>query len=190
MDVIDVIRDRRSIRKYTDQPVSDELLEKIIEAGLWAPSNKNRQPWHFVVLRSPEAIERYQEIVHKTRQQFREELEERFPNRTFVVEESLSFMETLGGAKTVVLAFLDKEYGEDDQFASAQSTSAAVTNMTLAAWSLGIASCWMYNPKKVEGEIRAEFAPEAGTFVCALSLGYAAQQGRAPKRREGRVTYR
>ncbi len=42
MDVMDVIRDRRSIRKYTDQSVSDEVLEQILEAGLWAPSNKNR----------------------------------------------------------------------------------------------------------------------------------------------------
>jgi nitroreductase len=52
MDVLDVIRTRRSIRRYTAGLVSEEDINRILEAGRWAPSADNSQPWTFVVLRS------------------------------------------------------------------------------------------------------------------------------------------
>ncbi|RJQ50473.1 MAG: hypothetical protein C4526_11805 [Nitrospiraceae bacterium] len=51
MDSIEVIKTRRSIRKFTDGPVPDEIIDKIIEAGTWAPSGMNNQPWKFAVIR-------------------------------------------------------------------------------------------------------------------------------------------
>ena len=50
MELIEAIRGRRSIRKFKERPVPRELIEKIIEAGTWAPSAKNRQQWRFTVL--------------------------------------------------------------------------------------------------------------------------------------------
>ena len=50
MDTLEAIMTRRSIRKYTDQPVSDELIEKLLEAAMMAPSAGNQQPWQFVVV--------------------------------------------------------------------------------------------------------------------------------------------
>jgi len=47
----DPVLERRSIRKYTDKPVPDELVEKLLRAGMSAPSSGNEQPWHFVVIR-------------------------------------------------------------------------------------------------------------------------------------------
>lgn len=49
MELIEAIRTRRSIRQFTDQPVSDELIRRIIAAAMQAPSAGNQQPWHFVV---------------------------------------------------------------------------------------------------------------------------------------------
>jgi len=48
--VFDVIRNRRSIREFTDQPVERDLLQQIITAGIWAPSGLNNQPWRFVII--------------------------------------------------------------------------------------------------------------------------------------------
>lgn len=48
--VIDAIRNRRSIREFTDQPVERDLLQQIITAGIWAPSGLNNQPWRFVII--------------------------------------------------------------------------------------------------------------------------------------------
>jgi hypothetical protein len=49
--IIEAIKTRRSIRQFTKEPVSDELLNRILESGLWAPSGKNNQPWKFAVIR-------------------------------------------------------------------------------------------------------------------------------------------
>ncbi|MHA2081506.1 MAG: nitroreductase family protein, partial [Candidatus Thorarchaeota archaeon] len=54
MDTIKAIRDRRSIRKYKSDDVSDEDLHTILQAGRWAPSASNKQPWHFIIIQNPE----------------------------------------------------------------------------------------------------------------------------------------
>ena len=51
MDFMDVVRSRRSIRRYKPDPVPDDLLEEVLEAGRLAPSGSNRQPWHFIVVK-------------------------------------------------------------------------------------------------------------------------------------------
>ena len=50
MDVFEAVQERRSIRAYQDEPVPREKLEKILEAGRLAPSAKNLEPWHFIVV--------------------------------------------------------------------------------------------------------------------------------------------
>ena len=56
MDVFNAIRTRRTVRDFTDQPVPDAVLHKIMQAARWAPSSSNTQPWHFVVVREPDTI--------------------------------------------------------------------------------------------------------------------------------------
>jgi len=53
----DPVLDRRSIRKYTDQPVPDKLVETLLRAAMSAPSAGNQQPWHFVVIRDRAILE-------------------------------------------------------------------------------------------------------------------------------------
>lgn len=54
MDLFEALKTRRSIRKYTDEPVSDDNIHALLDAAMHAPSAKNEQPWHFVVIRDPE----------------------------------------------------------------------------------------------------------------------------------------
>jgi nitroreductase len=54
LETLDAIYHRRSIRRYTGKPISDEDLEIILEAGLMAPSGLNLQPWYFVAVQSEE----------------------------------------------------------------------------------------------------------------------------------------
>ena len=51
MDIFEIIKTRRSIRRFTDEPVSDEIIDRIIEAGIWAPSGMNNQPWKFAIIK-------------------------------------------------------------------------------------------------------------------------------------------
>lgn len=53
-DLLDVIRKRRTIRKFTEKDVSEEQVETLLEMAMCAPNRLNRQPWHFVVIREEE----------------------------------------------------------------------------------------------------------------------------------------
>ena len=53
-DILDVLSSRKSIRRYLPDPVPDDLIDKILEAGRWAPTGENYQPWRFIVIRDPE----------------------------------------------------------------------------------------------------------------------------------------
>jgi len=57
MEVIDFLCSRRSIRKYTLEKVSEELVSEILKAGMYAPSANNQRPWHFIVIRDKETLE-------------------------------------------------------------------------------------------------------------------------------------
>jgi nitroreductase len=57
MDAIEAIMTRRSIRKYTDKPVDDDVVEKLLRAAMAAPSSGNEQPWHFIVIRERKILE-------------------------------------------------------------------------------------------------------------------------------------
>ena len=56
MDVYECIRTRRTVREFKPDPVPDEIVHTILQAGRWAPSSSNTQPWHFVVVRNRETI--------------------------------------------------------------------------------------------------------------------------------------
>lgn len=56
MNVIDAIRQKRAVRTYKDQPLSEEAIERILYAGRRAQSSKNSQPWHFVAIRNRDTL--------------------------------------------------------------------------------------------------------------------------------------
>ena len=61
VDIYETILTRRAVRHFTDRPLPDEVLRRILEAGRWAGSAKNTQPWHFVVVRSRDTLDRLAE---------------------------------------------------------------------------------------------------------------------------------
>ncbi len=193
MELKDAIYGRRSVRKFSSQPIADDVLAEIVDAGLWAPSGVNLQPWYFVVIRTPEKVERYREIMREVAKRNRPHLEERFAAHPEVVNNTVSFLETMGGAPVVVLAFRDKpDYSwalQDEGIV--QSIGAAMENLLLSAYDHGIASCWLTAPAqaKMTGEIRDEFAPGHGELLCMAVLGYAAEDKpqKAPKRKADKV---
>lgn len=63
MDTFTCIRTRREIRDYLDKDVPDEVLQRILEAGRLAPSSKNSQPWHFIVIRNKESLKKISELT-------------------------------------------------------------------------------------------------------------------------------
>lgn len=186
MDLKDAIYGRRSVRKYTDRSISDGDLNQILEAGTWAPSGVNLQPWYFVVCRSEASMAQLSKIMGGTIFGLTKVLNERFKSNPEVIDETLNFVKSMGGAKVCILTFLQRN-NYDEELAAIESAAAAMQNIVLTAYAKGIASCWLTAPLHVEDELRAEFAPDKGRLIAAITLGYPAVEPRAPKRKEGRI---
>lgn len=58
MEILDIFTNRRSVRKYAQGPLEDEALDKILKAGLLAPSGHARRPWEFILVRDKQMLER------------------------------------------------------------------------------------------------------------------------------------
>ena len=70
MDFYDVIKTRRSVRSYSDRPIDEAVLERVLDAARLAPSANNTQPWHFVVVRDPERKRRIREAAEEEERAF------------------------------------------------------------------------------------------------------------------------
>ena len=182
MDALKVLLERRSIRKYRAVNVSDEVLQEIVEAGLYAPSGLNLQPWYFVVVRTPEKMTQVRAVMSVVALRFNPILQKQFHDHPEVITETNNFLVTLGGAPACVLVYADKPYGAEGRDNVIESISAAIENMQLAAWNRGVGSCWIGAPNHVDCAGLFE------EFVAALTLGYPAEDPKPHKRKGGRYT--
>lgn len=147
MDTLEAIKTRRSIRRYTDEPVSREQLEDIIQAGRFAPSAENRQPWRFVVITSREVIARLSDEIkgairrllryRVVRQLWKPELRDRDVVKllygvSYADQDTIFF--DAPAAIFVVTA---------DEMFNDESCACCAQNMMLAAHAMGLGSCWI-----------------------------------------------
>ena len=166
-DIIQAMKDRRSIRKYQDKPVPRELIEQVIEAGLWAPSGQGQQP---VI------------IVAVTNKELRDQLAA--ANAAVMGGSGDPFY----GAPVVLVVLADRSRGT-----RVCDGSLALGNMMLAASSLGLGSCWIHRAQEVCDEpafkeLLAKLGVEGdyeGVGNCIL--GWPAEEPAPKPRREGRV---
>lgn len=188
MEFHHIISSRRSIRIYEDKPVSDEMLKELLEAGTWAPSAVNLQPWFFVAIRSKEQLKILAEIMGIVSQKIEPNLRERFAKHPAVVEETTRFVRHMGGAPVCILAFQYRPDYDKTDSSIIQSVAAAIENILLTAVDKGLGGCWLTAPIEAEvgNELRDLFAPGKGPLVAMLTIGYPAQCPQAPARRNGR----
>ena len=186
MELNRVLIERRSVRKYKDTPVPRELLAELLELACWAPSGVNRQPWYFLALTQPEEIAGMKARLEEIAEGIRPLLESRFPTHPEVLEETLRFVRSMGGAPVYILAFLQRDY--PDREPMALSVAAAIENLLLAAYEKGLGSCWLYaaNEAGLSDTLRRMYAPDKGDLVSMIALGYPDQEPRAPLRKPGR----
>lgn len=189
METVSAITRRRSIRKYTNQPVSDTDLKDILEAAVMAPSASNLQPWYFIVIRSPEKMEALKKLMAEATKNLMPYWHRRFAKYPRVITETADFVRFLGDAPVCILAFLLRtEY--EMPIPAIQSVAAAIENMLLTATDKGLGSCWLTAPLAggVGQEVHDMFAPDKGELVAMITLGYAAQSPSMPRRKDGRYT--
>lgn len=187
MELTEAIRKRRSIRRYREDPVPEELLRELLELACWAPSAENEQPWYFVALTSPEEREKLCRTMEQVAEDMRVHLETILPRHPRIVGETANFLRRLGGAPVCILVFQQRDYGElrDSML---ESTAAAIQTLLLAARERGLGTCWINAATHLgHGPILRElYAPDKGELVSIVTLGTPARApvaaGRKPDR--------
>ena len=161
--MLDTIRTRRSIRKFTEEPVEDEMVSRIMEMGTWAPSGHNNQPWRFVVIRDAS------------------------------LKEALAALTSSGSiirqAPVSIAVFLENEVGYD-RVKDLQAMGACIQNMLLAIHHTGLGGVWLggilENRETVE---RILNVPGTCELMAIVALGHPARRkGRGTRRPVRKVT--
>lgn len=170
MDFFEVIKKRRSIRKYKPDAVKRQDIDTILDAANWAPSGMNLQQWEFIIV-PKEKIKvlgnNYKAIVGE----FTKDWDE--PTDTKL--ERLKFSASFGDAPYIIVVLTDKSDEPNYQKAHLESASAAMENMLLAATALSLGTCWMTGPLRDESYMRQLLEiPDNKEIVAVTPLGYPA----------------
>ena len=151
MDAYEAIVTRRSIRAYTAQTVSDELIKELLAAAMSAPSASNRQPWHFVVITERRQLDALPAI--------------------------LPYGQMLKQAPLAIVMCGDRERQPMDGY-WVQDCSAATENLLLAAHARGLGAVWLGvypREERIQELSRLLGLPEQVMPMAVLSIGYPAE---------------
>lgn len=170
-EILKLLEERRSVRAYRKEQITDEQLEAILRAGIWAPSAKNQQSPVIVAVQDPETVAELSRL-----------------NAQVMGAQTDPFY----GAPTVLVVLADPK--ATNEINAAYDGALVMGNLMNAAWSLGVGSCWINRAREVfrlsEGKaLLAKWGlPEDLVGVGNCILGYPEGDVLAPKaRREGRV---
>ncbi len=150
-----IIQDRRSIRQYSKDPVSEEHLEMILEAARQAPSGENAQPWRFIVVRDEATRKQLGAIAgggsgrRFTAEFVTEKMQERFESLEDEAKKKAIFEKLTSGRVSAFLADAPVSIvvcGRKDVWDLPYDTSAAIENMLLMVTALGLGACWVIAP--------------------------------------------
>ncbi len=184
MELFEAIKGRKSIRRFKQTPVPDEDINKILDAGRWAPSANNTQPWSFLVIRdravlksmaeaSRAMIDRMIPFAESEKQAkrlaaYKTNFYTFFEHAPVVIA---VFMEPYSAGTDILLAKMG--YPPEDikrlrPLPGLQSVAAAVQNMLLAIHALGYGSCWMTGPLVAQEAFEGILGFGKEKFIAAL----------------------
>lgn len=202
-EILDIIKRRRSVRTYLPDQIKQEEIEKILEAGIYAPTGHNDQPWHFTIIQDKELInhinnETKKHMAHTTV----EWIAKMGKNDAYHVFHNAPTVIIVCGKKNATTPLID--------------CSAAVQNMLLTAESIDIGSCWIglakfffQDPRNIKKMNISQFfqtridnsylhenvsklrIPDGYEPYFAVTLGYKAysKDVNAPERRSNVINY-
>jgi len=152
MTTISNILDRRSVRAFTRQEVSDNDILKMLDAANWAPSGNNAQPWKFVVIKEDKRL--LDELAHQTK-----------------------YYKWVKTSSCLIVVFLDRTTINDNisncYMKHVQAIGAAIQNILLTAQQLGIGTCWIGEILKNESRVKELLSITADVELMAvIAVGY------------------
>lgn len=159
MEILDIIKHRRTIRNFKDEDVSDEDLRKILEAGNSAPCAGKLSNWRFIIVKY---------------QKDKEKLAEACFNQEWIANASVLIVVCSDNSRLTGI------YGKRGDTYAIQNTAAAIQNILIEATALGIGSAWIgaFDP---DGIIRTLEIPDYVEIHAVIALGYANEKPRVIK---------
>jgi nitroreductase len=186
MELREVIKTRRSIRRFKDKEVSKDILEEVIKTAMWAPSAMNTQPWKFYVISGTKKNELI-EIMSKAFDGLKPRLESLFKEK--MVNMIKSYFLNFGNAPHIVVVTTDKLENETYQIGAYESASAAIQNFSLIAHEADLGTCWMTGVLFVEKEILKFIEAEDKKVAAVLTVGYPDQEPPVPPRKDEEIIW-
>jgi nitroreductase len=210
-DFIDVVKSRRSIRKFLDKPVKKKHLEHILDAARLAPSGGNLQGWRFIVVQKRELIQQLELVIQKKIDELHETMKGYIKNSEYFANSLAKRLQSSSlffskAPMTIAVLYRPNPYNkpylelliqkgldrhEAHQcmgYVEIQSVAAATENLILAAHSLGYGSCWMNVPfiavKEIKSLLGISHPWEISAFV---PIGYPDPDWPAPAIRKKRL---
>ena len=145
---------RRSIRKYRDREIPDQIITDLLEAGMAAPSAVKKDPWHFIVIRQRQTLDKMVAFM---------------PNAQMLKQATGAF---------VVCGDIIRAHDQQESY-MLQDLSAAVENILLAANAMGLGTCWLGvhpRPERMDN-IRTLFKlPDNIIPMCGIAIGWPAEE--------------
>jgi nitroreductase len=188
MNALKAIAERRSIRRFKETALPDKVVEQILHAGTLAPSGKNRQPWHFHVVREDKRAEMVgivregiawhkEQGMHTGSSEWTAKVMAQAPVTVFVFNEEAESGEVPGDVGHLMWLLVN-----------VQSIGAAIQNMLLAAQELGVGSLWICDVFYAYQEL-CDWLGQSRQMIAAVSFGYADEwPGRRPRKAVSEVT--
>jgi nitroreductase len=154
MSCIEKLLSRRSVRKFKNDPINEEVFNNILEAGRQAPSATNNQPWHFVVVRNKKGKEAC---------------------------DFQGFNRWVTGASFVIVGFYRQSEVIIEKL-SLMDVTIALQNMVVAGWVQGVGSCWMgaFDDKILKEALNL---PVDSIIVGAIAFGIPDDNPRQPRKK-------
>jgi Nitroreductase len=180
-EILKTIKNRRSVRSYSPEQIKQKDLDLIIEAGIYAPTAHNDQPWHFTIIQNEEKIHY---ISDKSKELMAKSETEWMKNMGLNPKVNITYE-----APTLIIVS-----GNKNALSPKTDCSAAIQNMLIAAESLNIGSVWLGLVTfffKLEDEMKKLGIPEGYEPYYGVSFGYKAitKEILAPKRNLNVVNY-
>ena len=186
-EVISAIHARRSTRKYSEEQITSEQLETLLDAAIWAPSGGNNQTWLFTAIQNKEVLTHLNELVCESFMTY-------IPDDDYPGKHAIKELSQKAGfcfymnAPTLIIASNVPNYEN-----AMADCSLALQNIFLAAQSMGLGSCyvnhlhWLRDEPRVREYLYEFGIPKEHTICSSAAVGHIAVPSPVPARKDGTI---
>lgn len=183
MQFTDLVKTRRSCRSFQPDSVFEEQLDAILDAGRWAPSPLNLQPWEFIIINDPEIKAQVRKVAEDAKQEVNDKNGPEWAARygvDFLEEAAAQIVVVVNPSRGGLGSFFGQKHG------AIQAASACIQNMLLACADMGLGALWFtfFRPEKLRSLLNI---PEKLEIAGVIPIGRPKEPTKTLPRKEPKI---